>query len=117
MKGKILLHDLEFHAYHGVYPEEQKAGQLFIVQLELTCDMKEAASSDELSHAIDYVSVCEMVKEEMQIRSNLLEHVAARILRRIKSETPQIEEITVKLTKKNPPIDIKTGGISVVLKG
>lgn len=117
MKGKIILHDLEFHAFHGVYPEEQKQGQTFVVNLEIDCDWGQAADSDQLADALDYVHVSEAVKEVMETRSDLLEHVAKRIIQRLKTDFPQIEEVNVTLTKRNPPIGIKTGGISVVLKG
>ncbi|MEX1189631.1 MAG: dihydroneopterin aldolase [Bacteroidia bacterium] len=117
MKGKIILHDLEFHAFHGVYPQEKADGQTFIVNLELVFDSEKAALSDNIEDTLDYVNVCLAIKEEMEISSNLLENVAQRIINRLKLTYNQIEEISITLTKRNPPIDIKTGGISVVIKG
>jgi len=59
----------------------------------------------------------ENVKAEMAIPSRLLEHVCGRITDRLFRNFPQIEEITLKLAKRNPPMgaDIETAGIEVRL--
>lgn len=116
MKNYILLENVEFYAYHGVYAEERERGNDFIVNIRLVADLARASFSDDLNDTVNYARVYELLKEEMDIPSNLLEHVAGRIIRRIKAEM-QVDEVKVKISKKNPPIDGKVEMASVVLVG
>lgn len=113
MTHRIELHDIEFHAFHGVYPEEKRLGQLFRVNLDVDADYSKAMISDELSDAIDYVELYGIVKDEMRISSNLLEHVVGRIISRLRTEFKAITRIDIKITKVNPPIDGQLAGISI----
>jgi len=101
----IELKNIIFHAYHGVFEEERVNGNIFRIDLKLFLDLKKAIESDNLDDTVNYADVYGLIKEEMQIASNLLEHVAGRIVRRIKQEYPQISKINIRLAKKNPPID------------
>jgi 7,8-dihydroneopterin aldolase/epimerase/oxygenase len=102
---KIELIGLEFFAYHGVYAEEQKSGNNFIVNLTVEGEFENAVKHDSLEGTIDYEMLYAVVKDEMQIRSKLLEHVAGRILNRIVKGHPEIKEISIAIDKLNPPID------------
>jgi dihydroneopterin aldolase len=101
---KIELIGLEFFAYHGVYSEEQKAGNNFIVNLSVAGDFDNAVENDQLEGTIDYEKLYAVIADEMQTRSKLLEHLAGRILNRIIKGHPEIKEIKVAIEKLNPPI-------------
>ena len=60
--------------------------------------------SDELKDTVDYVLLNNIVKEEMQQPSKLLETVAKRILNRIFKEDSLVRKATVSVSKLNPPI-------------
>lgn len=117
MKSYIVLENVEFYAYHGVYPEERKEGNNFLVNIKATVDFEKASYSDDLADTVSYAEMYDLVKEEMMIPSDLIEHVAGRVLRRIKSEMEAVQELEVRITKKNPPIDGKVESASVVLIG
>ena len=104
---KIELIGLEFFAYHGVYSEEQKAGNNFIVNLSVTGDFDNAVENDQLEGTIDYEKLYAVIADEMQTRSKLLEHLAGRILNRIVKSHPEIKEIKVAIEILNPPINGK----------
>ncbi|OYT12618.1 MAG: hypothetical protein B6I19_09430 [Bacteroidetes bacterium 4572_114] len=70
----ISLEGMEFFAYHGCFSEEQIIGTRFVVDLYIETDMKEAEESDKLSKTINYQDVYLMVKEQMMVKSKLLEH-------------------------------------------
>ena len=65
---RIILNEMNFFAYHGVYPDEKKNGQNFIVDLELYTDLSTAGKSDNLKHTIDYSNVYEIIKQIMETR-------------------------------------------------
>lgn len=92
------------YAYHGCMAEEGKIGSDYRVDLEVKADLQPSAQHDELKYTVNYVHLNRIVREEMAIRSKLLEHVAKRILDRIFAEIPIAGEATVEVSKINPPI-------------
>lgn len=113
--GVIEIEGMEFYAYHGHFPAEQVVGNRFIVDLTLFTDCSKAAKSDDLTDALNYQTVYLIVKEEMQIKSHLLEHVAGRILNRLENNFESIEKAKVKISKLNPPMGGQIEKVSVTL--
>jgi dihydroneopterin aldolase len=56
------------------------------------------------------------VKEEMATPSNLLEHVAGRIVQRLKQTFPAIDKVEIRLAKNNPPVSGEIEEAAVVIK-
>ena len=102
--GIIKLKNIRTYSYHGCLIEEGKIGSDYSVDLEVKTDLRKSALSDNLEDTVDYVLLNQIVEEEMAIRSNLLEHVAHRIIKRIFNEVPAISRITLAVSKLNPPI-------------
>ncbi len=102
--GKIYLEGLEFYARHGYYEEERKIGNKYSVDVILELDFKSAAESDKLEGTVDYESVYNVIKEVMLIDSMLLEHLAGKMINSLKTNFSQVEKVTVKVSKYNPPI-------------
>jgi dihydroneopterin aldolase len=84
--------------------EEEKIGSDYIVNLTVAADLERCSKSDRLLDTVDYVALHNIVKEEMKIRSKLLEHVAERILLRVMKEHASVKKATVMVSKRNPPI-------------
>ncbi len=114
--GKIEIEGMEFYAYHGHFAEEQVVGNRFIVDLTLITDCETAAKSDDLADALDYQAAYRIIKEEMQIKSHLLENVAGRILNRLYADYGTIEKARVKISKTNPPMGGQIEKVSVTLE-
>lgn len=91
-------------------------GSDYRVDLEITADLSQPAASDKLSETVDYVHLNNIVKEEMAVRSNLLEHVAQRIIDRIFSEINEVTQVMVEVSKINPPIGGDVESVSVKLR-
>ena len=102
--GIIKLKNIRTYSYHGCLIEEGKIGSDYTVNLEVKTDLRKSSISDDLKDTVDYVLLNRIVVEEMAIRSDLLEHVAHRILTRIFEEIPEISRIIVAVSKLNPPI-------------
>ncbi|MDR1980060.1 MAG: dihydroneopterin aldolase [Tannerellaceae bacterium] len=116
MVSKIELNNLKFYAFHGVLPQEMLVGNNFLINLTLTAPIEKAVSSDDLDDTINYATVYHLIEKEMIIPSKLLEHVAGRILRSLKTHFPQLEEIELVVSKLNPPIGGEADRASVILK-
>ena len=112
---KVELKGLEFFAHHGVYSEEQKKGNNFLVDLSVEGDFTRAFQNDDLNGTVDYEELFEIIDAEMQTPSKLLEHVAGRILKRIADNYSDVKAITVAIEKLNPPIRGKCKATRVTL--
>ena len=113
--GLIQIENMEFYSFHGHFKEERIVGNKFLVDLTIETDMKVPAESDNLKDAVNYQHVYEIVKQQMEMKSHLLEHIAGRILDAIYADIEGINKVTVKVSKLNPPMGGKIGSVSVVL--
>ena len=104
MMATIELSGMEFHAFHGCLPEERRDGNLFVVDFECEYDISKAASSDSLEDALNYAEVYDLIKAQMQIPSNLLEHLAVRIADAVSASFPQIQHLSLRVAKAHPPV-------------
>ncbi len=111
----ISLENMEFFSYHGCFAEEQLIGTRFLVNLIVETDTSEAALDDNIQKTINYVTLYQLVKTEMDIKSKLLENVSLRIMTSILEQFSQIKWIKVKISKMNPPIGGKAESVSVTL--
>ena len=102
--GKVCVENLRVYAHHGCLPEETLIGSDYRVDVYVVGDLRASAASDNLEDTIDYVRICDCVKEEMAIPSKLLEHVAERIVKRVFDSSAIVDEVKVKVSKINPPI-------------
>ena len=102
--GRIYLKNIRLYAFHGCMDEEKIIGSDYVVNLVIDSDLNISSQSDNLKDTVDYVSLHAIVKEEMSIRSKLLEKVADRILKRILKDHRQVIHVRVKVAKINPPI-------------
>ncbi len=102
--NKLEVKDIRVRSKHGCMPQEEQSLGDFSVDLLFHGDFHKAIEADELVHAIDYVTVTELVLEEMDKRSKLIEHVAGRIADRCLGSYPQAQSVEVAITKHNPPV-------------
>jgi dihydroneopterin aldolase len=72
--------------------------------LKLKTDFTRAAETDCLEGTVSYADIHAAVKEEMNIPSQLLEHVCQRIAHRLFHDFPSVESIDLSLYKENPPM-------------
>ena len=115
MIGKVELEGLEFHAFHGLYPHERVSGNWFEVDIAVETDFSSAATTDELSGTVNYEVLFRIVKDEMNKPSKLLETVVEKIVNDVLAELPAALNVSLKISKLNPPIGGKAKKASVSL--
>jgi dihydroneopterin aldolase len=114
MKNIIKISGINIRANHGCLEEETLIGGDYTVDIEINTDYSKSFMSDKLNDTVDYCQVYEIVKDEMSINSKLIEHVANRIILRIKAEVKNnIEGIVVRIIKHNPPMNGQVNNVSV----
>ena len=95
--------------------EEGKIGSDYRIDLSVDANLKRSADTDQLSDTVDYVHLNAIVKEEMAVRTKLLETVADSILDRIILEIPMVNKAKIKVSKLNPPIGGNVEMVSIIM--
>lgn len=114
--GTVKIKNIRVYAYHGCLIEEGKIGSDYRVDISVKANLKNSARTDRLSDTVDYVHLNKIVKEEMFVRTKLLETVADKILDRILLEIPIVNKVKVKVSKLNPPIGGNVELVSIFMK-
>lgn len=109
----IYLKNIRLHAFHGVLEQERVVGNDYNIFVDIAYDFQKAMKTDRLDDTINYADVYELVKREMEIPSQLLEHVVQRIGEKLMEVYPTITEVFLKLTKLNPPFAADCYGAGV----
>jgi dihydroneopterin aldolase len=114
--GTIKISNIRVYAYHGCLVEEGKIGSDYRIDLSVKVNLKPSAKTDQLADTVDYVHLNRIVKEEMAVRTKLLEAVADLILDRILREIPLVNKVKIKVSKLNPPIGGNVEMVSIIME-
>jgi dihydroneopterin aldolase len=77
MSDRIFVTGLLIHAHHGVMEHEAKVGQRFMLDLELTTDLSDAARSDKLADTVSYSAIVDTASRAFTAHSHKLVEAAA----------------------------------------
>lgn len=103
---KIILNDLQFYGFHGLFPEERKLGQRFHVDVTLFLDLQPAGRSDAMEDSVHYGEVFDLIQGIMEGEpKNLIEAVAETIAEKVLNHFPSIQAANIRVVKPNPPIN------------
>ena len=112
----IKITDLEVFANHGVFPEENKLGQKFLVSAALHVDLQQACVSDCLGDSLDYGAVCQLIDSTMRKSTcNLIERAAEEVAQAILAAYPIVKRVDLELKKPWAPIGLPLAYVSVVI--
>ena len=111
----ITLKEMKFHAFHGCFDFEKEQGNTFYVTVKMEVDIYLAGITDNLEDTLNYQEVYKVVKHEMEIPSNLIEHVARRIHTGLETAFPQVKKFEVALSKMNPPLGGEVERVMITL--
>ena len=115
---KIFIKGMKVFGYHGTRPEEQVNGQDFIIDVEMSLDLKKAGHSDDIKDTVDCYHIYAMTKNI--VKNNifrLIERLADNIAREILSKNNNVEEVKVRIMKPDAPLtgEFESIGAELVL--
>lgn len=116
MEYRIILERMEFRALHGCYELERKVGNRFTVDLEIVTELGNVAAEDSVEQAVNYLTVYELVREQMRITQRTIERVSMNIIEALFASFPQIRHVKCRVSKLAPPLGGKLDRVSVVLE-
>jgi len=111
---KILIQGLELFAYHGVNPEEQEFGQLFVLDIEAEIPLEKAGESDDLADTVSYAQIIKAARAVFTAEKNaLLERAARRVCDALLAQFPPIQSVKLTLRKPDAPIRAKFDFVAI----
>ena len=115
-RDRVLLGGLEFYGYHGVIPEENRLGQRFLVDIEMTADLEPSGRSDDLDQTVNYVAVLADVRAIVEgPPCKLIETVATRIADRILAAYA-VSAVRIRVRKPDAPIPAKLEYVGIEIE-
>ena len=114
---KITIQNLEVFANHGVFPEENRLGQKFLVSAELLCDTRKAGRGDVLKHSIHYGLVAEEITAYMKAHTKkLIEAAAEELAEHLLLTFPLMRGVVLEVKKPWAPGGLPLETVSVKIE-
>jgi 7,8-dihydroneopterin aldolase/epimerase/oxygenase len=112
----ISLTGLRGYGYHGVYEDERRNGQEFVVDVTLELDTAAAAASDDVADTVHYGELATALIAVVEGEPvNLLERLAQRLAVRCLSD-PHVAAVTVTVHKPQAPILHEFADVAVTIR-
>ena len=111
---EIHVKNLEVFANHGVFPEETRLGQKFLLSLTMYVSSRKAGTSDDLTQSVNYGEVSAFMTRFMQEHTyQLIESAAERLCDALLAEYPLLKGVTLELQKPWAPVGLPLETVSV----
>jgi dihydroneopterin aldolase len=113
---EIALTGLRVFGRHGVYEDERRVGQYFVVDATLYVSTKAAAASDDVADTVHYGEVAGRIAAIVEGEPvNLLETLAQRIAAALLAYGG-VRMVAVTVHKPDAPIDLQFADVSVTIR-
>lgn len=117
MADRIALTGLECFGYHGVFEEEKRQGQPFIVDLTCWLNFHRAAVTDDLNLTVNYGELAELAHGIVTgPPRDLIETVAVEIADAAMAAFEPLFAIEVTIHKPQAPIPLQFADVAVVAR-
>jgi dihydroneopterin aldolase len=111
---RIILRDLAFFAYHGVYQEEANLGQRFYFDLDCFLDLRPAGETDDEHQTVRYDHIAKRVETIVtEQRFNLIEALAEAVAKDLLTNMDKLQSVRLKVRKPEAPIPAIVKDIAV----
>lgn len=114
---KIKIENIEIFANHGVFPEENRLGQKFLISATLYTDTRKAGKSDDLTASIHYGEVSQFIDSYMKAHTyQLIERVAESLAEELLVHTPLLQKVKIEVKKPWAPVGLPLETVSVEIE-
>lgn len=113
MTDQIAVRGIRGLGFHGVFADERKQGQEFIVDLEVQTDFSPATLKDDIDATINYAVLADIAYQAItgdpfQLIESLADDIAKKII-----AIPMVIAVQVTVHKPYAPIDVPFDDVSV----
>ncbi len=111
----IEIKGLRVFAYHGVFDQEQRDGQLFVINVSLSLDLRSAGRADDLTATVDYAELSrELAEAATSTRFDLIEalaeHLAGLVL-----QHERVHTVRVRVSKPDASLPVDVDDVAVAV--
>ncbi len=111
---QIKIENLEVYAAHGVFQEETREGQMFLVDVILNTNLRPAGIADELTLSTHYGEVCQAINVYLREHTfQLIEAAAEHLAEELLMQFPLVDSVVLELKKPHAPIKLPFSNVSV----
>ena len=104
----VSINEIEVFARHGVFEEEKRIGQKFVISVKLGLDTRKSGKSDDINDAVNYAEVCQLVSEVASENCfDLIEKLAEEIAHEILLEFDDVRTVGIRIDKPDAPIMLR----------
>ena len=112
---RLAVRGIEAVGHHGVFDAERREGQLFVADVVLGVDTRDAAGSDDLRDTVDYGSLVTHVKNAIESDPvDLIETLAQRIADLCLAD-PRVQWAEVTVHKPDAPVDATFSDVALTI--
>ena len=116
MSDRISVTGLRVRGFHGVFPEERRDGQDFVVDATLHLDLRPAAATDDLTLTVHYGELAEQLARVIEGEPvDLIETLAERLAQVCLAQTA-VTAVEVTVHKPSAPIARAFADVSVTVR-
>lgn len=113
---RIILRDLGFYGFHGLFAEEERLGQRFFIDLECGVDLSAPGETDTIGHTVSYADIYDVVKATFETkRTKLIEALGQNIITALFERFGDINWIIIRIRKPEAPIAMVRGEAAIEL--
>ncbi len=114
---RIEIKRLEVFGNHGVFPEETRLGQKFLVNGVLFTETREAGLADDLTKSIHYGEISHEITRYLRENTyHLIEAAAEGLAEHLLLTTPRLMAIELEILKPWAPIGLPLESVSVKIR-
>jgi dihydroneopterin aldolase len=112
---RVRLVGLRARGHHGVFSEERRQGQEFVIDVTAWLDLAPAARDDDLTKTVHYGEIAEQVvaaveRDPVDLIETVAERCAAVVL-----AFPLVQRVEVTIHKPQAPIPVPFGDVEVTV--
>ncbi|RYY78084.1 MAG: dihydroneopterin aldolase [Moraxellaceae bacterium] len=112
---KVIIEGLQVDAVIGVFDWERQIRQPVVIDLELGCDIRRAAQTDDIQDAINYKAVCDEISQLIiDTQAQLIERLAELIAQYILEHYLAVQQI--KVTVRKPTAITNTTAVGIIIE-
>ena len=112
---RITLTGVRAFGYHGVYPDEKREGQEFVVDAALSLSLRRAAETDDVVDTVHYGELAERLVALVEGEPvDLIETLAQRLADAALDDV-RVDAVTITVHKPQAPIAVPFGDVAVTI--
>lgn len=113
---EITLTGVRAFGYHGVYADEKRDGQEFVVDAALAISLRRAAETDDVTDTVHYGELAERIVALVEGEPvDLLETLAQRIADDVLTDE-RVASVRITVHKPQAPIPVPFGDVAVTVR-